>query len=324
MTALSTYDANGNTLSDPSGKSYTWDFENRLTQAVVPGTNAGTTNFKYDPFGRRIQKSGPLGTTNYLYDGVDITSNVIEELDSSGNVLARYAQNLDMDQPLAEYRSGTISYYDQDAINTVTSLTNSSAAVANGYTFDSFGRPTSSTGALTNPFQYAGRDFDPETGLNYYRARYFDPTSGRFISEDPIGFLGSGPDFYQYVGNSPINFADPSGLCYDKRKCIEITREYLTKWQRVRSVDEESIERIKEWAATWVLVTGAEKFFEGPITIETGWTIIGKGAHKLGPWIHWYHYFKLMYELEEIAVKVHHEYNVIEEEYERQRTQWCE
>jgi YD repeat-containing protein len=62
-----TYDANGNTLSDPSGKSYTWDFENRLTQAVVPGT--GTVNFKYDPFGRRIQKSGPLGTTNYLYDG---------------------------------------------------------------------------------------------------------------------------------------------------------------------------------------------------------------------------------------------------------------
>jgi YD repeat-containing protein len=63
-----TFDANGNTLSDASGKSYSWDFENRLTQAVVPGTNGGTTTFKYDPFGRRIQKSGPLGTTNYLYD----------------------------------------------------------------------------------------------------------------------------------------------------------------------------------------------------------------------------------------------------------------
>jgi YD repeat-containing protein len=51
-------DANGNTLS---GKSYSWDFENRLVSAVVPGT--GTVTFKYDPFGRRIQKSGPLGTT---------------------------------------------------------------------------------------------------------------------------------------------------------------------------------------------------------------------------------------------------------------------
>lgn len=51
------YDANGNILSDPSGKSYSWDFENRLTQAVVPGTNGGTTTFRYDLFGRRIQKS---------------------------------------------------------------------------------------------------------------------------------------------------------------------------------------------------------------------------------------------------------------------------
>src|ERR1700728_2107724 len=73
----SALDANGNTLSDPSGKSYSWDFENRLTQAVVPGT--GTVTFKYDPFGRRIQKSGPLGTTNYLYDMREL----IEETDNS-------------------------------------------------------------------------------------------------------------------------------------------------------------------------------------------------------------------------------------------------
>lgn len=89
------YDANGNTLSDASGKSFTWDFENRLIQAVVPGTNGGTTSFKYDPFGRRIQKSGPLGTTNYLYDG----ANSLEELDNAGNVLARYAATTSVDEP---------------------------------------------------------------------------------------------------------------------------------------------------------------------------------------------------------------------------------
>src|SRR5579863_8970456 len=83
------YDANGNTLSDPSGKQYTWDFENRLVQAVVPGQNGGTTTFRYDPFGRRIQKSGPLGTTNYLYDG----ANSIEDVDNAGNVLAKYTQS---------------------------------------------------------------------------------------------------------------------------------------------------------------------------------------------------------------------------------------
>jgi len=74
-----TYDNNGNTLADAQGRIFTWDFENRLVQAVVPGTNGGTTTFRYDPFGRRIQKSGPLGTTNYLYDG----ANSIDEVDGS-------------------------------------------------------------------------------------------------------------------------------------------------------------------------------------------------------------------------------------------------
>src|SRR6202167_3467845 len=121
----SALDANGNTLSDPSGKSYSWNFDNRLTQVVNPGV--GTTAFKYDPFGRRIQKSGPLGTTNFLYDGMDRNANVIEEVDNAGNVLARFTQSLDIDQPLAEYRSGTTSYYEQDGINSVTSLSNSAA-----------------------------------------------------------------------------------------------------------------------------------------------------------------------------------------------------
>jgi YD repeat-containing protein len=79
-------DANGNTLSDPSGKSYSWDFENRLAQVINPGV--GTTVFKYDPFWRRIQKSSPLGTTNYLYDGLSSRSNVVEEVDNAGNMLA--------------------------------------------------------------------------------------------------------------------------------------------------------------------------------------------------------------------------------------------
>ncbi len=202
-------DANGNTLSDPSGKSYSWDFENRLMQAVVPGTNGGTTTFKYDPFGRRIQKSGPLGTTNYLYDGNG--DNVIEEVDNGGSVLARYTEGTSTDdEPLSELRSGTTSYYEQDGLGTVSSLSSSAGALANTYTYDSYGKRTTSTGSLTNPLQYTGRDLDSETGLYYNRARYYDPTSGRFISEDPIGFDGGG-NFYSYALNNPINLRDPSG-----------------------------------------------------------------------------------------------------------------
>jgi RHS repeat-associated protein len=200
-----TYDANGNTLSDPSGKSYSWDFENRLTQAVAPGT--GTTTFKYDPFGRRIQKSGPLGTANYLYDGV----NLLEEVDNSGSVLARYNQTRGLDEELSEFRSGATSYYEADGLGTITSLSNPAGALANTYSYDSYGRLSASTGTLTNPFQYTGREFDAETGLYFNRARYFDPATGRWLSEDPIRFFGD-KNFYRYSLNNPVNYSDPSGL----------------------------------------------------------------------------------------------------------------
>ena len=201
-----TYDADGNTLTDANGRSFTWDFENRLTQAVVPGTNGGTTTFKYDPFGRRIQKSGPLGTTNYLYDG----ANIVEEVDNTGSVLARYARTTNIDEPLSELRSGATSYYEQDGLGSVSSLSNSAGAVANSYTYDSFGKLISSSGTLTNPFQYAGREFDSETGLLFNRARYFDPSAGRFLSQDPIQFRG-GVNLYAYTRNNPVLLVDPFG-----------------------------------------------------------------------------------------------------------------
>jgi RHS repeat-associated protein len=209
------FDANGNTLSDPSGKQYTWDFENRLVQAVVPGT----VTFKYDPFGRRIQKSSPLGTTNYLYDG----ANSIEEVDNGGNVLARYARTKRLDEPLSELRSGTTSYYQQDGLGSVTSLSNAAGAVVETYTYDSYGKSTASTGTLVNPFQYTGREFDSETTLLFNRARYFDPSAGRFLNQDPIRF-GGGTNFYAYTRNNPVVRIDPfgysDGMCTNPAYCV--------------------------------------------------------------------------------------------------------
>jgi len=152
-----------------------------------------------------------LRPTNYLYDGVDIGANVIQELDNSWNLLARYAPGLGMDQQLAELRSGVTSYYQQDGLGSVSSLSNSAATLANTYIYDSFGNLAASTGTLINPFQYAGRDFDSEDGLHYNRHRFYDSNVGRFISGDPTGFSG-GINFYHYVGNSPVGNVDPLGL----------------------------------------------------------------------------------------------------------------
>jgi RHS repeat-associated protein len=134
----------------------------------------------------------------------------MEEVDPNGNVLARYSQGLNIDEPLAMLR-GSTSYYQSDGLGSVTSLSNAAGALAQTYTFDSFGKQTASSGSLTNPFRYSAREWDTETGLYYYRARYYDPSKGRFLSEDPITF-GGGIDFYRYVRNLPTSFGDPFGL----------------------------------------------------------------------------------------------------------------
>lgn len=75
--------------------------------------------------------------------------------------------------------------------------------LANTYSYDSFGNVTSSSGSVTNAYQYTGRDYDPETGLRYYRARYYDGISGRFVSADPLEFSGGDVNFYAYTHNTP-------------------------------------------------------------------------------------------------------------------------
>jgi RHS repeat-associated protein len=201
-----TYDANGNTLTDPTGKNYTWDFENRLTQVVVPGT--GTVMFKYDPFARRISKNSPTFNGVFAYDGY----NLIETMTSNGAVLADYTMTQAIDEPLAMRRSGNSSYYEADGLGSITSLTSATGSPANTYSYDSFGNITNSTGSLRNSFFFAAREYDNETSLYFNRFRYYNPSTGSFLSEDPNRFWG-GVNFYGYVYNDPTRLIDPLGLC---------------------------------------------------------------------------------------------------------------
>ena len=204
-----TYDSNGNTLTKTVGSNtttYAWDYENRLTSVTLPGSG-GTVSFKYDLFGRRIYKSSSASTSIYAYDA----DNLIEETNASGGVVARYSQGLNVDEPLAVLQSSTISYYQSDGLGSVTSLSNGSGSLAQTYGYDSFGKQTSSSGTLTNPFQYTAREFDTETNLQFSRARYYDSATGRFISEDPIGF-GADVNFYPYALGNPVKYIDPDGM----------------------------------------------------------------------------------------------------------------
>lgn len=131
-------------------------------------------SFKYDPFGRRIYKSSSAGTSIYAYDGDDL----IEETNASGGVVARYTQQTTdkIDEPVAMLRSGPTSYYQADGLGSITSLSSTAGAagaLAQTYTFDSFGNQTASSGSLTNSFRYTAREFYTKTNLYFYRARYY-------------------------------------------------------------------------------------------------------------------------------------------------------
>ena len=223
-----TYDHNGNTLTkaDSSGTTtYNWNSLNQLTSVVLPASG-GTVSFKYDPFGRRVQKSSTSGTTNYLYD----SGSIIEEVDGLGSVLGQYIPGPIVDEPLAETHSGTTSYFQQDGPGSATSLSSSTAALVKTYTYDAFGRQTASTGTTTNSVQYTGREFDSETALYFYRARYYDQEVGQFLSEDPL-HSSIEMNRYKYVRNNPVNRIDSSGLrSHSNHGCTLVATLKMLLW----------------------------------------------------------------------------------------------
>lgn len=197
-TATPTYDLNGNMLSDGTN-SYAWNARNQLASM-----NSGGMGFQYDSFGRRVAKTNIATTANYLYDG----ANPIQEL--SGTTPTANLLMGGVDEYFQRTNSGGAASFLSDALGSTVELTNSAGSALAQYAYEPFGN-TTIMGSSTNPYQYTGRENDG-TGVYFYRGRYYNPAFQRFISEDPIGMAGSGPNLYTYVGNSPVNFSDPTGL----------------------------------------------------------------------------------------------------------------
>ena len=207
------YDNNGN-LTRKVAKTggaiivYEYDAENRLVRVVSP---SNTANYRYDGLGRRVEKEVITGTTTvtkYVYDNEDI----LLELNGSNAIVARYTHGPGIDEPLIMEKNSQSFYHHADGLGSITDLTNQTGTVVQRYTYSSFGKIESQLDPnFVQPYTFTSREFDTETGLFYYRKRYYDPTIGRFSSEDPAGF-GGGINFYTYVSENPIGRTDPFGL----------------------------------------------------------------------------------------------------------------
>jgi RHS repeat-associated protein len=204
------YDTIGNLASkqDAGGNwTYTWDYENRLTQATLSG--GATVTYSYDALGRRVARNSSVnGTTRFVYEGAD----VVRDLDGAGNVIGDYLNGPGVDNKLRQIAGGATAYFLSDHLGSTRGLTDANGAITSTVAYDSYGNVVA--GSLPTRYTFTGRETDPDTNLMYFRARWYDPRQGRFVSEDPIGF-GGGVNFYNYVGSNPMRFIDPFGLCQE-------------------------------------------------------------------------------------------------------------
>jgi RHS repeat-associated protein len=218
------YDPNGNVLAT-HGMTYTYDSENHMISA---SGNGKAITMVYDAFGNRVAKTVNGVTTQYLVeDDVNPTGlpQVFDELTGpigSGAVTRTYTYGLQrISQRQLIEGAWVPSFYGYDGGGSVRLLTNSAGAVTDAYEYDAFGNSFTKVGTTPNNYLYRGEQYDPDLGLYYLRARYYNPATGRFMSRDPKEFTplksrnkpldSRRLHKYSYASGDPVNLEDPRG-----------------------------------------------------------------------------------------------------------------
>ncbi len=189
-------------------------------------TNWRYLEYTYDASGRRIEKKYDYETvTKYVYDG----DHCIAEYNAYNQLKRKYIYGPGVDQPICLIDSMTspavTSYYHFDALGSVTALTNSSGNTVEVYEYDVYGRVGATDANHPNRILFTGREYDKETGLYYYRARYYNPQIGRFLQTDPVGYE-AGMNLYRYCRNNSVNSTDPFGLDPTDKKKLSGARDF--------------------------------------------------------------------------------------------------
>ncbi len=208
------YDLNGNVIDDGQN-TYTYDALDRLVGVVEKSSGTPLAVYAYDAMGRRISKTTAAEVISYVYDQ---GQRIIEEI-VGGTTQAQYIYGLNANQTLAMKRGSTLYYYVADARGSTAQLLDAGGTLVEQYEYDPYGvtsffaadgSPISET-AVGNTVLFTGQRWESETGLYNYRARFYNPEWGRFLSRDPLGFRDS-MNLYEYVVSNPINRIDPTGM----------------------------------------------------------------------------------------------------------------
>jgi RHS repeat-associated protein len=235
------YDANGNltrrtAIATGKAQVFTYDLRNRLTEIQeldASGTLVRDTKYTYDSFDRRISSSvndNPQGgqptVEYYVYDGPDVLFDFLSTGGSAPVLERTYLDGPLVDQVLAQDAGGgNVQWLLTDHLRSTRDLVNNQGVVQNHLVYDPFGNLLEQTNpAVTSRYLFAGREYVPGLNLYFDRARYYDPATGRFLGEDPLGLVGNNVNLYLYVDDNPLGLTDPSGL--EPLGCPDVTQWY--------------------------------------------------------------------------------------------------
>jgi RHS repeat-associated protein len=272
-TATLTYDADGNTLTDGTGKVFVWDAENRLIQVTLP--NSEIVRYYYDANYHRIKRehisTAQTEITTYLYDDWNVIHEKNQTIASevTNTITKTYIWGIDLSNTLqgaggvggllaTNLRSSNDSVqsysHTYDANGNTSELVNGIGEVSAHYEYDVFGKvvaTTSVTGATWSiPYGFSTKPWETVSELVYYGYRYYSPKLGRWMSEDPVGTRGS-LNLNSQVGNSPVNFVDVLGLWEIERNSSEALAAAKAKkgdtWQGLADEVKLNYSEIEKW-----------------------------------------------------------------------------
>ena len=228
------YDAAGNTINDTTGSNntYTYEKRGRYHNLTVGGTVTAT--YLYDALGMRVSKQAGGVTTHYHYDE---HGHIIEESNGgTGAMTMEYVWLNDM--PLAEMdSSGNVYYVHNDQLGNPQKITDSTPTIVWDRVQQPFGEQYSLTSTITSNLRFPGQYFDSESGFFYNTFRDYNPSLGRYIETDPIGWTGASTanrNSYGYAKQNPVRFIDPTGLmCLlpEAIEAIEATPEVIQAFE---------------------------------------------------------------------------------------------
>jgi RHS repeat-associated protein len=208
------YDEAGNLISDGT-YDYTYDDRNLVTEVRNSSDGTLVARYGYDALKRRISEERAGGAIKtYVYDDWQVVAEYTGGVES-----ASYIYDDGIDHPVAMIADAHTYYYHTDTRNNIAMVTDESGAVVERYSYDPYGKVTITDdvgtvlneSSIGNPYMYASRRYDENTGLYYYRNRMYSSEFGRFLQRDPLGYVDS-LNSYAYVVNNPINFVDPFGM----------------------------------------------------------------------------------------------------------------